>query len=130
MHSSGPVAFSLAAVDYAGNTRQGTQPGARLEFAYNDRTDDEGVGHRAVHPPHHDEHDGPGRRRRGAVEEDELVGSLGCVEPAQLRGVARVPQLLEPDSFHDTPVPDVEAGYDTPLQHAASRASCSVRRPW
>ena len=50
---------------------------------------------------------------RGDVEEHELVGALGVVEPGHLDRVAGVAQLAEVDALDDPAGVDVEAGHDT-----------------
>ena len=52
-------------------------------------------------------------RARGDVEEDQLVGALGVVEPGHLDGVACVAQLAEVDALDDPSGVDVEARHDT-----------------
>ena len=48
-------------------------------------------------------------RRRGYVEEDELVRALGVVQRRELHRVAGVAQLDEGDAFDHAAVVDVEA---------------------
>ncbi len=53
------------------------------------------------------------------VEEDELVGAGGVVEPGLLHRVARVHEVDELDALHHAPVVDVETGDDALGEHGA-----------
>ena len=69
-----------------------------------------------------------GVRRRGDVEEHELVGALGVVAGGQLDGIAGVAEVDEVHALDDAAGVDVEAGDHTGDAHAAS-ASSTVKAP-
>jgi hypothetical protein len=50
------------------------------------------------------------------VEDHDLVGALRFVPRRLLGGVAGVAQVLEPNAFHHTAVPHVQAGDEAPQQ--------------
>ena len=56
-------------------------------------------------------------RRRGDVEEDELVGALGVVERGQLDRVAGVADVDEARALDDAAGVDVQAGDDALVVH-------------
>ena len=74
-------------------------------------------------------------RRRGDVEEHELVGALGVVAGGQLDRVAGVAQVDEVHALDDAAVVDVEAGDDPGGAHridpsrARATASATRKRP-
>ena len=56
-------------------------------------------------------------RRRGDVEEDELVGALAVVERGQLDRIAGVADVEEPGALDDAPGVDVHARDDALVVH-------------
>ena len=67
-------------------------------------------------------------RRRGDVEEHELVGALRVVAGRELDRIAGVADLDEPHALHDATGVDVEAGNYADSEHAAI-PSATVKRP-
>ena len=67
-------------------------------------------------------------RRRGDVEEDELVRAFGVVAGGQLDGIARVDQVHEVDALDDASRVDVEARDHPHGAHAATASSTVNRR--
>ena len=70
-------------------------------------------------------------RRRGDVEEHELVGAFAGVALGELRRIALVDEVDEADALDDATVGDVEAGDDAAAQHQAAapaRASAVADR--
>ena len=66
-------------------------------------------GGRRRHPPGQLHHRRPLVRRRGDVEEDQLVRSLGVVVRRQLDGIADIAEGLELHALHDPIALHVEA---------------------
>ena len=67
-------------------------------------------------------------RRRGDVEEGDLVGTFGVVAGSQLDRVALVGQVDESHALDDTATGDVEAGDQADAAHAATPSS-TLNRP-
>src|SRR5690606_8958863 len=61
---------------------------------------------------HHVDHGLPPGRRRGDVEEGQLIGALGVVPPGELHRVTGVPEVLEVDALDHPPGVHVEARDD------------------
>ena len=72
---------------------------------------------------HHVDHGVALVRRRGDVEERDLVGALGVVAGGQLDRVALVGQVDEAHALDDAPAGDVEAGDQSDAAHAAIPSS-------
>ena len=76
---------------------------------------------------HHVDHGPPVVRRRGDVEEDQLVGALGVVAGGQLDRVAGVEQVDELDPLDHPAGVHVEAGDHPDRAHAATPSSTVIR---
>ena len=134
----GDLGDELRAVDrrgvHADLVRSRTQHPAGVLDAADAATHGEGDEHLLRDVAHHLDGGVPTVRRRGDVEEDQLVGTFLVVAGGQFDGVARVAQLDEVDALDDATGVHVEAGddpgdvHDRPPPQAAT-PSATVKAP-
>src|SRR5262245_57464919 len=70
----------------------------------------------------------PAFQRRGDVEDDDFVDAFHVVALRQLRGIARMAQLLELNALDHLAVADIHARDDAFGQHSASAPRAAAER--